>query len=406
MKINDTKIYACLMVMSCFFAGTNSASAISTFGVFFKPLANEFGWSRASVSSAYTFLMIGYAISVMISGSLVDRYNPYYILLGSAPIAGFAFLLCSQIHDINEFRFFIFLVGIGSGAAFSVPNAVVQKCFFKSAKSGLAIGIVISGFSVGSLFYILLVSNLIPIFGWRYAFFFTGSICFLVMSFSSCGIKMSLPRLSYFTSQRIAEQGNRNIQSKKTYKFLGTYPFWGITFVHCTVIASFGIIAVHFVPFITDVGISHTTAAAALGFLGAFSILGRIIPGFLSEKLHWKKILSFSLFAMMLLYLSLIFLNRILMVYLFVFFYGIFHGSRISAHLGIIGEFFGTVSIGEVIGATYAIGMFIGSITPFIAGLIFDTTGSYILIFIFIMFFLLISALIASTLKKPLLTER
>lgn len=93
------------------------------------------------------------------------------------------------------------------------------------------------------------------------------------------------------------------------------------------------------------------------------------------------------------------------MLYCFVFFYGICHGSRVSAYLGILGEFFGMRSLGELIGITTAIGMFIGAFAPYVAGFIFDTTGSYLVVFMIMAILLLSGGIIARAIKKPVASE-
>ena len=73
-----------LIVGACFCLTLTLGETFWTFGVFFKPLQQEFGWTRAAVSSIFTAFLLGYAISVIASGRLIDRYNPKPVLLGSA----------------------------------------------------------------------------------------------------------------------------------------------------------------------------------------------------------------------------------------------------------------------------------------------------------------------------------
>ena len=89
------------------------------------------------------------------------------------------------------------------------------------------------------------------------------------------------------------------------------------------------------------------------------------------------------------------------MLYCFVFFYGVFHGSRVPAFVGILGEFFGLRSLGELIGISSAIAVLIGAFAPFITGFIFDTTGSYSIAFTAVMMFLLGGGFIAFIIKRP-----
>ena len=72
------------------------------------------------------------------------------------------------------------------------------------------------------------------------------------------------------------------------------------------------------------------------------------------------------------------------MLYLFAFFYGVFHGMRISATVGVLPEIFGMVSLGELIGICSAVGTQISALAPYAAGALFDATGSYSIAFLLI----------------------
>ena len=87
------------------------------------------------------------------------------------------------------------------------------------------------------------------------------------------------------------------------------------------------------------------------------------------------------------------------MLFCFVFFYGLCHGARVPAHLGIIGRFFGTRSLGLLIGITSATAQLVGAFAPYLAGFIFDTTGSYFIALIIVIVLLLVGGYIATTMK-------
>jgi MFS family permease len=180
-----------------------------------------------------------------------------------------------------------------------------------------------------------------------------------------------------------------------------SFPFAGITICHCIVVVAFQTIAAHLVPYATDIGIPSTASAAAMGLMGGSSIPGRIIGGHLSERIPWQRILAFSHVGMGLFMLLLLFLQGPWMLYCFVLFYGLCHGSRVSAYLGILGDFFGMGSLGELIGITMAAGMFTGAFAPYLAGFLFDLTQSYRAVFTMLAVFLVASGIIASVLKKP-----
>ena len=64
-------------------------------------------------------------------------------------------------------------------------------------------------------------------------------------------------------------------------------------------------------------------------------------------------------------------------------------------------RFFGTYSLGELIGITSAIAVLAGAFAPYFSGFVFDITGSYFMAFIVIMVFLICGSLVALLLKEP-----
>lgn len=397
--------YGWFVVGACFAVILIQGAAMWTFGVFLKPLANEFGWSRALVSSGYTAFLIGYVVSVITTGRLADRYSPRPILLVSALLAGLGFFLCSQVHTITQIRTFLFIGGLGVGATWSVPTSTVQRWFFARQRAGLALGIVVSGVGVGALIFAPLINFLILNYGWRGAYLVIGILIFFIITTSSWVVKPSPVAIETGSEGPETRLNRISIHGWTTRKVVTTLPFAGITFSHCAVLVVFQTISAHLVPYATDVGISSTASAAAIGLFGGFSIPGRIISGHLSDRIPWQRILALSLFGMALFILWLLFLKGVWMLYCFVFFYGICHGSRVSAYLGILGEFFGMRSLGELIGITMAIGMFIGAFAPYVAGFIFDTTGSYLVVFMIMAILLLSGGIIARAIKKPVAPE-
>jgi OFA family oxalate/formate antiporter-like MFS transporter len=190
-----------------------------------------------------------------------------------------------------------------------------------------------------------------------------------------------------------------------TAKAITAPSFIGVAFVTVTVILTFQVLMVHLVPHATDAGISPTVSAAALGLLGGISVPGRIFSGFMAERIRWQMILALSCFGMALSLLWILFLERAWMLYCFVSFYGICHGLRVPANVGILGEFFGMRSLGELTGIVTAVATIIGAFAPYIVGFIFDAVGSYSVAFVIVMAFLLTSGIVACSMKKPIAAE-
>src|SRR5215510_7248466 len=54
---------------------------VPTFGVFLKPLSQEFGWSRTQISLAFSLGTLGLALASPFSGWLVDRFAARRVIL-------------------------------------------------------------------------------------------------------------------------------------------------------------------------------------------------------------------------------------------------------------------------------------------------------------------------------------
>jgi MFS family permease len=131
-----------------------------------------------------------------------------------------------------------------------------------------------------------------------------------------------------------------------------------------------------------------------------------MVSGFISDRIGWQKVLVFSFFGMALSMIWLLFLEATWMLYCFVLFYGIFQGARAPAQVGILGEFFGMRSLGELIGITSAASMLLAALAPSMAGFVFDTTGSYSVAFIIVMAFLFTAGLVATMMREPPITSK
>jgi len=257
---------------------------------------------------------------------------------------------------------------------------------------------------VGALIFAPLINHLILSYGWRNAFLYVGIIFFIIITVSSLAIKRSPIDARTVSEGEESMPKSVSTEGWAVSKVVATPSFISITLILCVAVVAFQTLSVHLVPYAGDVGISATASAAALGLMGGFSVPGRIISGLISDKIGWRKTLALTFFGMALSLVWLLFLKATWMLYCFVFFYGICHGIRILPQVGILGRFFGMRSLGEFIGITSAIAQFVGAFAPYIAGFIFDMTGSYFVAFMIIIMLLLSCGFVAAKMKEPLIT--
>jgi MFS family permease len=389
--------YGWIVVASGFAVTLTLGETFWSFGVFFKPLETEFGWSRAVVSSIFTSFLLGYALSAVVSGRLADRYSPRPTLFASAVLTGTGMCLCSVADSIGGFRLFFLVIGLGAGATWSVPNTIVQRWFCGHRMAGLAVGIVTTGVGVGALVFAPLIDYFVRAHGWRNAFLIVGLVFPAIISISSL-LMRAPPQETAAVPQEGGHSSPAEADAAPTgLRLMYTPAFAGVTFIVSVGVLAFQVISVHLIPRASDVGISPAASAAALGMMGGFSVPGRIVCGLLADRFGWQKLLSVSLLGMALSLVFLVLLNGPWMLYLFVFTYGLFHGMRISGQVGVLAKLFGLRSLGVLIGVSAAISQLAGALAPYAVGLVFDMTGSYSMAFALVILLLLVAAWMAKS---------
>ncbi len=96
-----------------------------SFGVFFKPLLSEFGWTSAAVSGAYSLAFLLLGTSSIVTGRVTDRYGPKMVLIVCGFIFGLGYLLMSQISAIWQFYLiYAVMIAVGLSGSF-VPLVCV-----------------------------------------------------------------------------------------------------------------------------------------------------------------------------------------------------------------------------------------------------------------------------------------
>ena len=93
--------------------------AATTFGVFLKPLADEFGWSRGAVSAAFGIAAVMVAVCSPALGYLLDRISPRRVIVPCLTIFGCAFASLSLLTPRlwHLYAVFVILGVVGNGTA-------------------------------------------------------------------------------------------------------------------------------------------------------------------------------------------------------------------------------------------------------------------------------------------------
>ena len=124
----------------------------NTFGVFFRPVLIEFGWTRAEAILGFSFAPIVMAMLGIITGWLTDRLGPMIIVMAFGSFLGISYLLLAQISEVWQFQAIYALIGgIGMSALTTPVMATVARWFVQ--RRGMMIGIAQAGLGIGGLIF-------------------------------------------------------------------------------------------------------------------------------------------------------------------------------------------------------------------------------------------------------------
>ncbi len=362
--------YGWLVVAMAFLANLIAFGLVYAFSVFFKPLASEFGWSRAMTAAAFSVYAISHDVFAPVTGWLTDRFGPKVAAAMGGLCLGSSMVLMSRITSIWEFYlYYALLFGLGIAAVYAPMMATVSRWF--TIKRGLAIGLTAAGLGVGSLVLSPLAAWLISSCGWRTAYLCVGVMAFAIFIPITVLIKRA-------PSKSLGVEGEG--EASKGFSFgeaLRTRTFWIFSLSWLFIALALWAIMVHIVPLLTDREIPLTVAGFLAGLIGGGSLIGRIGAGFLSDRLGRKLILLASYIFQLMMLIWLLFSTEMWMFYVFAPLFGISFGGWAGVIAAFPADYFGSRATGAIFGFSMIIVGIGGAIGPYVGGYIFDITHSY-----------------------------
>jgi len=348
-----------------------------SFGVFFKPLANEFGWGRAVTSGAFSLTMLIQGVLGAVAGRLNDRIGPRIVMTICGVILGLGYLLMPLTQSLVQYYLFYgVIVGTGMAGCWVPPLSIVARWFAK--RRSTMTGIVAAGTGIGAVIAPPLANYLISTYDWRISYIIVGATTLLVTVIASQFLKrdpVDIGQLPYGQDEFNPSHRNNTGMSLRTA--IVTPQFW-LFFVS---LICFGTIVfavlVHLVPHASDVGISPAAAANVLAVLGLLVIAGRIILGAAGDRFDNKLVFAFCFIGLALVLFWLSIVTELWQFLIFAVLFGFLHGGCGVQESPLTAKLFGLRSHGVILG-TVSIGFTLGgTIGPFLAGYLFDITGNY-----------------------------
>lgn len=371
--------YGYVIVVVSFLAMMVVFGTYFTFGVFLKPLLADFGWTTVMISGAFSLSMLVFGLLAIGTGGLNDKFGPRIMLSLSGALLALGFLLMSQISALwHLYLLYGLIIGTAVSCMWIPINSTIARWFVD--RRSLMTGIVSTGTGFGGLIVPLLATQFILGYNWRVSFIVLGSIVLVIVTLAAQFMKRdpgSEHKASYTKNPQEQETMEHSLREAARSK-----NFWlalGMEFCvgFCAVI-----ILVHIVPHAIELGYSATSAASILATINGCSIGGRVLLGSAGDKIGSRMIfiIGFTIQATALFYLTMT--SELWNLYLFAVVFGFASGGIVASESPLAASLFGLSSHGMIFGAFTLLGTFGASLSPFLAGYLFDINGNYNLAFL------------------------
>jgi MFS family permease len=382
------------------------------FTVFFLPISQDLGLTRAQTSLAFSLARAEGAIEAPLVGYLVDRFGPKPIIVTAAVLTGIGYLLLSWVNSYLSFLVvYLAVVSLAFTAGFVQSPMVVANSWFIRQRAR-AMTVVSAAVPVGGALISPLLALAVTAWGWRWASLLAGCLFLLVCIPLSLQIKRSpesiglLPDgeppkqasdLSGRERRVTGDQARADVSAGSAMK---TFVYWMITLSMLARVASHSTIIVHFVPLMVWKGLTQERAALLLGSFAFLNLFSHFVLGWIADKMNKPLLLSIAMLIPALSVLLLVSGDAMGSLWLFTVLFSALDASFPVAW-ATVGDFFGRRYFGTIRGTMSFFYMWGGALGPVIAGAIYDQTESYTSVLWALVGLLILAALLVAPLIRP-----
>jgi MFS family permease len=366
----DEPRYGWVVVWATFVALGVIFGVAYSFAAFFEPFVSEFRAQRADVSLVFGLCGLIYFALGAFGGMLSDRFGPRRIVGAGMLCIAAGLLGASFARSMLEVTL-AYGVGVGLGIALVYTPAIgtVQPWFTR--RRGLAAGIASAGIGAGTLVVPLLAAAAIGEWQWR------GAMNAIALGTVLIGFTAAL---MLKRAPAAAKRADGTVPGTPLKQALASRAF-----IWMYVMCGFGAFSM-FIPFAhlsaaaRDLGVPDARAVGLVGLIGIGSLTGRFAIGALADRVGRPVTLMLAQASLGASFIVWAFADGYLALALFALWMGTSYGGIVSLMPALCMDLFGARAVSSIIGTLYS-GAAIGNLAgPWLAGRIFDATGSYDLV--------------------------
>ncbi|MBL8832617.1 MAG: MFS transporter [Rhodospirillales bacterium] len=330
-------------------------------------LQADFGVSRGAVAFASTATLLGFAGGGIVMGWLTDRFGAMVpVLLGSATMAA-GFALASLAPDVWTFSLIqgVAIAMFGSSATFAPLMADVSRWFDR--RRGIATALCASGNYFAGALWPPLMQPFLDEFGWRQTYLGIAIACAATM----LPLALLLRRRPVAPSVPSVRDGRLSLDVPRP---LLTFLLATAALMCCVAMA---MPQVHLVAYCTDLGFGAARGAEMLSVMLAIGILSRMLFGFVADRIGGLANLLLGSFLQMASLALYLFFDGLASLYIVSALFGLVQGGIVPSYALVVREYFPAAEAGTRVGIVLMASLAGMGLGGWLAGAIFDLSGSY-----------------------------
>ena len=285
-------------------ATTVSVTLLYGFGTLVLPLQQAFGWSRGDLQIAISCMSGGVVVASQLAGWMNLRWGMRRVTLISLLLLPFAFFGLTAVHGSIYWLYLgFFLVPIvGAGVTFVTWTQLVSWWFDR--RRGMALALVLCGSGLAAAILPPALNWAIERWDWRAGFVLLGLLPLL----------LTLPLAWYFlqptppsasessaakpkSAKSSVNAAAHNSKDNSSFKLsLRSRKFWVLNISLTLVVSAVVGMVTNTVPLLRDIGLSATQASAVFSSFGLALISGRLLAGWLIDRLWAPGVAAVALF--------------------------------------------------------------------------------------------------------------
>ena len=375
-KIN----YGWLIVSALFLTSAIGVGTRQGFGVFVDTWGQdwEVNVSTISLAAALGWLVNGLAAPII--GQMSDKYGPKSVMiLCSIVVSAGSILVASSFNVFTLSIYYGFLISFAT--ATGGPVGILLSNWFKKRR-GVAMGAVMAGGSIGSLFFVPLLTFITINFSWQLAWIMVGLFGFVLVLPLSLFVLKNKPDENI---QSVVNQSNTSeikveegpLWVDKWSNAYNSRPMWQLSIGYFVCGITTASISVHFIKWAISENISPYEAAFSFSILSAVNGISVIASGYFSDKFERRIILGLVYFVRGIAFLALILLTGKIALWTFAIVGGMSWLATVPLTTALTSEFYGYKKLCSLVGLINMSHQIGGAIAVLLFGMIYDYYGNY-----------------------------